>query len=259
MLYCSKNIHTEGREKMKKILAVLLVLAMAFSLCACAPLENVLDKFGIPNPFEEEYEEPLQQATLPAMEVETIAPTMPMEAVEAVMPMPTEPADDEAPAVPTEPINPVPVGDDVAMQTVEQILSASNMSVDEAYVMAFSIESGCEEHLKLREELAALKACQGIFIQHSESSSRTYKADVSFYLQYGEYWFTIDYAGYTGTIKDGKVDKNAEGAFLFDAESTGSHTNLFTGELMVMDFYIQFGQESMYITWGTSEYYLSRT
>ena len=235
---------------MKKFLAVLLVLAMALSLCACAPLGDMLRGLSRRNNMEDA---PAQVATMPVADA-TIAPTMPAEEIEP-MPMPTEAPDN----VPTQAANPEFVDDAAAMQIVNQILGASEITVDEAYNLAFSITSNCAEHLQLQGELASLKACQGLFYQHSESSSRTYKAEVVFYLKDGDYWFSIDYAGYSGTIRDGELERNEQGEFLFEGESTGSHTNLFTGELMVMDFYIQFGQERMYITWGSSEYYLERT
>ena len=218
---------------MKRLLALLMALTIVLGLCACTkpPVEERVDP------------------------QDTLAADFPVEATEAPVTMPVEEPTEEPTQAPTEPApEEAPmVSDKEAKAIVKKIQSASKMTLDKAYELAFSCSSNYDKHLKLQKELAALKDCQGVFYQNGK-----YKAVVEFYLKSGKYYFSIDYAGYSGSIKDGKVTKKTDGDFQFKAESTGSHTNIFTGEKMKMKFKLKFGKDRMFVTWGSSAYYLER-
>ena len=146
--------------------------------------------------------------------------------------------------------------DKLSSSIVSKIQNASKMSLAEAYEEAYAIETTNEALLQLQKDLSDLKSCEGTFYQDVGG----YKAEVTFWLQYGEYWFSIEYGGYMGTIAEKKIKQDRENGFLFSTETTGVHTNFFTGYLTTEDFEIRFGSEKMYISWGGfCEYYLSRT
>lgn len=142
----------------------------------------------------------------------------------------------------------------VSTEIIKKIQSTPTLTLEEAQEIALSHETKSEGLLKLQKDLSELCLCQGTFYQNGK-----YKAEVRFYLQYGEYWFELDYEGYTGTVSEQKLSPDGENGFYFKSATKGTHINYFSNTIDRVNFELRFGEEKMYISWGSSEYYLGRS
>lgn len=141
----------------------------------------------------------------------------------------------------------------MAEQIISEIQNAKLLSIDEAYEIVFSHETKNEELLQLQQDIADLSLCDGTFYQDGK-----YKSELVIYLQYGEYWFELDYKGYTGNVSENKLERDGENGFLFKASTPGSHINYFTGTLDTTYFTLRFAEKKLFVSWAFSEYYLDR-
>lgn len=143
----------------------------------------------------------------------------------------------------------------LAEDIIDEIVNEKLLTVDQAYRYIQNCYTKNEELLDYIELIENMKKCEGTFYQNGK-----YETTVIMYLQYGEPWFQIDYPGYTGSIEEKRILSDGEDGFLFKVNTTGAHTVIFTGDYMIMDFTIRFGEKKLYIEWGrTGKYYLSRT
>lgn len=137
----------------------------------------------------------------------------------------------------------------------QRICSQEKVSVDDAYAFASTAPLGDEDWMAFVEKLRDMVACEGVFYQHSKYDD--YIAEVTFYLQFGECWFDIDYEGYMGSIDENKLYTDGEDGFLFKATTEGFHIN-FLKQMMTPEFLFRFAPDHMYVEWGSSHYYLTR-
>ena len=137
---------------------------------------------------------------------------------------------------------------------IDEIVNEKMLTADQAYKYIQNCYTKNEELLDYIELIENMKKCEGTFYQNGK-----YETTVIMYLQYGEPWFQIDYPGYSGSIEKERIVSDGEDGFLFKVNTTGSHTVIFTGDYMIMDFTIRFGEKKLYIEWGrTGKFYLSR-
>lgn len=103
------------------------------------------------------------------------------------------------------------------------------------------------------QKLEDLKKCEGRFLQESESTGNRYTADVSFYLQKGDVYFSMPYSGYMGTIADGAVKPSEDRDYLYESATTGEHYG------QEQQFSIHFREDALHVEWGgTCDYVLVR-
>ena len=141
----------------------------------------------------------------------------------------------------------------IAEQILSQIYNTKKLTIEEAYEIVFSHTTKNEELLKLQQDIADLSLCAGTFYQDG-----SYKSELVIYLQYGEYWFDFDYAGYSGYLSENKLERDGENGFLFKAKTNGSHINFLTGWFDETYFTLRFAENKLFVSWGYSEYYLDR-
>jgi hypothetical protein len=144
--------------------------------------------------------------------------------------------------------------DKYAKLATAKILNEEKISPEDALGLIEVYNTQNSELADLFVTLENLKNCSGVFYQNGK-----YETTVTIYLQYGEPWFEIDYPGYTGYITEAKLTEDGNNDFLYKAETTGGHINPLFGNFMKTYFTIRFGEEKLYVEWGSSSYYLSRT
>ncbi len=134
-----------------------------------------------------------------------------------------------------------------------KITDANEITPEDAYALIKDVNIQHEQLDKLKQDIEAMIKCSGIFYQNGG-----YETTVTFYIQYGEYWMDIDYPGYSGYINEKMIQTDGADGFLFKTNTTGGHIN-FLGNFMSTNFTIRFGENKLYIEWGSSNYYLDRT
>ena len=135
----------------------------------------------------------------------------------------------------------------------EDLLKNDHVVLDDAFNQLAS-ESSLEPDAKmLFDELSILKKCEGAFAHEYETTGNRYAAEVSFYLQKGESYCSVEYSGYMGTIKDGLIKESDDPDYRYMTETKG---DLFGRE---QDFSIHFSEETLRIQWAeTCDYILTR-
>ena len=145
------------------------------------------------------------------------------------------------------------VTEDASLKAYEEVMAAEEMNLQDAYEKLKDLSFADQEKSNFVEQLKQLNDCSGGFVQVSEDTGNRYAADVSFYLTSGEINCSIEYSGYMGTIRDGKVTKTKEDEYLFETSTIG---DLFTRQ---QDFHIYFSPDLLKIAWAeSSEYVLTR-
>lgn len=137
------------------------------------------------------------------------------------------------------------------------IVNSDHILLEDAYSQISSIEERDNETDSLYQELTALMACQGLYIQAQDESStgKTYTANIEFYLKKGQPYCSIDYTNYMGTIQDAPVEKTLEEGYLFISRPTGT---LFGN---TQNFGVYLGDEKLRIQWadGSCDYTLTKS
>ena len=105
----------------------------------------------------------------------------------------------------------------------------------------------------LRQTCEALSMREGLFVQEGRSSKgKVYTATVSFYLQKGVPYCSVEYTNFGGTLSDAPVEYTEDGAY-----TTYPVGEFYGRELL---FTILLGEEHVRIQWGdTNDYTLMRS
>ena len=140
-----------------------------------------------------------------------------------------------------------------AADTIEEIKGEEHIGLEEAWEMVEGKTFEDPEDQAFVTTLEDLKNCSGAFVQVSEETGNRYAAQVSFYLDSGRIYCSVDYSGYMGEIQDGEVSETEEEGYLFCSEPKG---DLYGKE---QDFEIFFGTDRLHIMWGSNiDYVLTR-
>lgn len=137
----------------------------------------------------------------------------------------------------------------------DQVLSAEELTLNEALDILTEIDTENADILSLREKLQTLLQCEGMFIQEKDenSSGKTYTATISFSLKNGTVMCAVDYDNYMGELSEAPVDSlNDDPDYSFVTKPEGI---LFGNS---HPFEILLGKENVHIAWGSSEYHLVR-
>lgn len=92
-----------------------------------------------------------------------------------------------------------------ATDTIEEIKGEEHIGLEEAWEMVEGKTFEDPEDQAFVTTLEDLKNCSGAFVQVSEETGNRYAAQVSFYLESGRIYCSVDYSGYMGEIQDGEV------------------------------------------------------
>ena len=133
----------------------------------------------------------------------------------------------------------------IRMISEKEFITAQN-----AYDMINKYDSIYSEFQTLKANLEYLLACEGTFYQ--KSAYRIYEANIDIYLSYGEYFLSIDYTNYVGTIPNCPLSAADSEVYRFTANPVGSASSAHR-------FTIKLSPEKLYIAWYSSRYELNRT
>ena len=133
----------------------------------------------------------------------------------------------------------------IRMISEKEFITAQN-----AYDMINKYDSIYSEFQTLKANLEYLLACEGTFYQ--KSAYRIYEANIDIYLSYGEYFLSIDYTNYVGTIPNCPLSAADSEVYRFTANPVGSASSAHR-------FTIKLSPEKLYIAWCGSWYELERT
>lgn len=140
-----------------------------------------------------------------------------------------------------------------ATDTIEEIKGEEHIGLEEAWEMVEGKTFEDPEDQDFVTTLEDLKNCSGAFVQVSEETGNRYAAQVSFYLDSGRIYCSVDYSGYMGEIQDGEVSETEEEGYLFSSEPKGDLYG------KAQDFEIFFGTDRLHIMWGNNiDYVLTR-
>lgn len=137
----------------------------------------------------------------------------------------------------------------------KQIMSAKEMTIEEALDILNEIHTENADILSLREELQTLQQCEGIFVQEKNETGtgKTYTAVVNFTLENGTVMCSVNYDNYSGELGEASVEPlEGEKDYLFVTRPEGTFFK------QSHSFEILLGKNDMHIEWGSCEYNLHR-
>ena len=134
------------------------------------------------------------------------------------------------------------------------------ISAEDAYRELVNSDTDTPDASDLKAELHDLLLCSGTYIQEKKyETSKTYTANLQFYLQNGDVFCSIEYNGFMGEIDDGSVKQAEDAEYLFEVTATGYLTYDLQTRENPMSFTILVKPDEMHVEWGDScEYSLYR-
>ena len=134
------------------------------------------------------------------------------------------------------------------------------IAIEDAYRELASSSSKTAEDSEMQAKLHDLLLCSGSYIQEKKyETSKTYTADLSFFLQDEDIVCDIAYTGFLGEIEDGTVISSENEEYLFEVDTTGYLTFDAITHERPLAFTILIAKEKIHIEWGdVCEYTLYR-
>lgn len=140
-----------------------------------------------------------------------------------------------------------------AEKIYSEVMNQDHISIESANQLLSQFEYDKGAMGDMVRQIAELKDCSGAFVQTSEETGNRYSAKVSFYLEKGEVYSSIEYSGFIGTIGNGKVEKSTDKDYLYQSEPKGDLAG------REMDFSIHYSKQLLHIQWGDAcDYVLDR-